>query len=638
MPKITDKIEKMVLANALAEFEIDEQNHSKDNEDFEVHMNLFNLIGDQPEEDWMANIYLPEFYGEIVTQASIEAAQEFQRRDFVAVYHESKKPEHMAAAEADKELINRTLNQPHVHYFQKRMRASGLKNITGKVYYKCWWERKITKFTVTENQTEELDIDVDGEPMVSDEQIAQRITLPVEIEKEHIVYDRWNIDVLDSRNVFCSPEYTYSLQDKRRVTIRFDTDIGEMEDNQDIMGYINLDKARKALKKDSTVDTDTKKGDDFDEPQEYQFTQLKPIMMLETYKKEWVKVNANGMDITPGFDSRGEREKGAVLMEIIKCIAHVGETKVLVRYQRNKNRDPFGNAYRPITKGICYIHPTSDLGVGDGKASRGPQTAMNDVFNMGVDKLRIALNPVVKAGTASASEFRDTWEFAPRAVWEAYNPDDLKEMVMDDNISGAMALTQFFKSEQNQVTATSPQSQGVLPLASTTATATADAAARTDARSHYKGLTNSHTALNEIYRFIKWQTFQYARPETAQKLMGEKVFEFDPYADHAFKIVTEAIETNESKINKINLYNQQFQQVAAIGNPGTLGILNKILAKQARLLGDEYEESLEGLFNEKAEFQPTSGGGTPAVAGQPTTNQTGLIQSPQEQSVRGQLV
>ncbi|KKK58336.1 hypothetical protein LCGC14_3045470, partial [marine sediment metagenome] len=221
-----------------------------------------------------------------------------------------------------------------------------------------------------------------------------------------------------------------------------------------------------------------------------------------------------------------------------------------------------------------------------------------------------------------------------RAVWEAYDPKDIQEMIMDDNISGALNLVTFFKATQNQATATTPQTQGVLPLASTTATATADASARTDARSHYKGLTHTHTALNEIYRFIKWQTFQNALPETAKKTLGKKVFDFDPYADHAFKIVTEAIETNESKEVKINLYNQQFTQIASIGNPKTLGLLNYIIAKQAKLLGDEYEDVSDKLFDEDAEFEPSAGGGTPANVGQPTTNQSNVPQSGQERRVR----
>ncbi|KKK89516.1 hypothetical protein LCGC14_2732310, partial [marine sediment metagenome] len=426
-----------IIQMSTAEFAIDEHNHEDDNQDFEVHMNLYDLVGNEPDEDWMSNIKLPEFWGEIITQNSLEAAQEFKRRDYVEIYHQDKDPRLIAAGEADKELINRTLNQSHIHYFQKRMRASGLRNVTGKVYYRTWWERKVVKFTETHNKVLELETDINGERITSEEQIAQRITVPEEVQKEHVIYDRWNFDVLDSRNVFTSPGYCYSLQDKKRVTLRFDTDIGEMEQQKDFMDYINLDKVEEALKGADARKTDTKTGDDQNEPEEYMFTSLKPIMILETYKKEWVKVGKKDK-ITPGFDGRGERIKGAILMEIVRSIAHVGDKEILVRYQRQKNRDPFGNPFRPITKGICYIHPTSDLGVGDGKASRGPQIAMNDVFGMAMDKLRIALTPIVKAGTTSASEFRNTWEFAPRAVWEAYDPKDIQEMIMDDNISGAL--------------------------------------------------------------------------------------------------------------------------------------------------------------------------------------------------------
>lgn len=113
MPIINNEIERVVIQNTLGEYEIDKENHSEDNTDFDVHMNLFNLIGDAPDEDWMADIKLPEFLSEIVTQASMEAAQEFRRRDFVEIYRESKEKKHIDAGDADKELVNRTLNQPH---------------------------------------------------------------------------------------------------------------------------------------------------------------------------------------------------------------------------------------------------------------------------------------------------------------------------------------------------------------------------------------------------------------------------------------------------------------------------------------------------------------------------------------------
>jgi len=287
-----DKVERFIIEMSMAEFAIDEHNHEDDNDDFEVHMNLFDLIGDEPDEDWMSNIKLPEFWSEIITMASLEAAQEFKRRDFVEIYHQDKDPRLIAAGEADKELVNRTLNQPHIHYFQKRMRASGLRNITGKVYFRTWWERKTMKFSAIENRVFPTSQDINGDEITSDSsgQVTQRLTLPVTVEKEHVIYDRWNFDVLNSMNVFTSPEYCYSLQDKKRVTLRFDTDIGEMEQNQDSMDYINLDKVEEALKGSDATKTDTKTGDDNDEKEEYMFTNLKPIMILETYKKEWVKL------------------------------------------------------------------------------------------------------------------------------------------------------------------------------------------------------------------------------------------------------------------------------------------------------------------------------------------------------------
>ncbi len=134
MPKTIDEIERVILENTKAEFDIDVQNHDRDNQDFELYQSIYDLVPEQPEESWQSNTPLPEFLTEMIVQSGLEAAQEFRRRDFVEIFHESKDDKHRLAGEAKKELINRVLNKRHIHYFQKRMRASGLKNISCKVY------------------------------------------------------------------------------------------------------------------------------------------------------------------------------------------------------------------------------------------------------------------------------------------------------------------------------------------------------------------------------------------------------------------------------------------------------------------------------------------------------------------------
>ena len=592
MPKKTDDIETVVIERTKAEFKVDETNHERDNEAFEIYLSMYDLVPDMPEEEWMSNVTIPEFLSEMLTQASIEASQEFRRRDFVEVYHESKDKAHRLAGEAKKELINRTLNQKHIHYFQKRMRASGLKNMSGKVYFRCKWERKTTTVTETEPQSIPLENPIPGG--------QQEAVISVEVEKEQVLFDRFNLEVLDPRNVFVSSEYTYSLQDKKRVSIRYKTDIAEMRQDQELMGYINLDKVEKALESSNASKTEVKTVSERDEvPDEYQYTALKSFDVIEVSLHEWVILGKDSNSITPGTDSQGNPQKNAVLMMIIKSIANVNEKEILVRYQRNPFRDPFGNPYRDIVMGKCYIHPVDGLGFGDGKASYPLETARNGIFNMGVNRVTLATLPVLKAGTASASEFRRTWQFEPNAIFESLDPNDIQEMVLSDDITGVNNIMGILTGAQQASNANYPTAQGGLPLASTSATATNASEGRTDARSYYKGLTFNNTALVEIYDIIGWMTWQFALPETAEKMMGDKVSDYNPFLDHTFKTVTESLETESSKQAKIQVLDNMFVQIGQVQNKNTLKALNYIMTKKYKLLGDEYEDVSDVLFDEE---------------------------------------
>lgn len=630
MPNTTiDEIERVILENTQAEFDIDVQNHTRDNEDFELYQSMYDLIRDQPEESWMSNTPLPEFLTEMIVQSGLEAAQEFRRRDYVEIFHESKDDKHRLAGEAKKELINRVLNQRHIHYFQKRMRASGLKNISGKVYFRCKWERKTIKKISIENQIMSLENPIEGG--------QQQAVLPVEVETEEVIFDRFNIDVLDPRNVFLSPEYTYSVNDKKRVNVQYDTDIGEMTDDQELMGYFNLDKVKKALEGEGGGKTDVAKGDDGGdvEPQEYQWTALKTFKAVEVHLKDWVIVAKDGLSIKPGIDNQGNPVKNAVLMKIIKAFVTINNEKILVRYQRYPFRTPFGEPFNPIVMGKAYIHPTNDLGFGDGKASYPLEVARNGLFNMGIDRVSLATLPTLIAGTASAQEFRKTWAFQPRGIFEAYDTNDVKEMQLSDDITGVNNLMSILTNAQQASNASFPTAQGGLPLASTSATATAASESRTDARQFYKGLTYNNTALMEIYDRIGWMYWQFALPETAEKAMGDKIFDYNPFLDHTFKTVTEALETESSKQAKIAILDNMFAQSAQVQNKNTLKQLNYIFTKKAKLLGDEYEDVNDVLFDEAEEFLASGAQGSlPAPGGAGATNQTGQPINPVEAQVR----
>lgn len=626
-----DRIENVVIVNTEAEFAIDVQNKRRSNDEFERNQAMYDLIADQPEQNWMANTVIPEFWTEVTVQTGLEMKQEFTRRDYVEIYHESKDDNHRLAGEARKELINRVLNKRHLHYFQKRAKASGLKNIHGNVYGRAKWERKTITRTEIERQTIPLDNPVPGG--------QQEVVVEMEVDNEEVVFDRFNLDILDPRNVFESPEITYTLSDKKRVTIQYNTDIGEMREEEKLMGYFNLDKVEDALKdagQAGQTDVSTQTEDE-DKPSEYEFTALKTFKAVEVHLDEWVIVGNDGVSIKPGVDTKGIPTKKAVLMKIIKAFVDVSEKKILVRYQPYPFRDPFGNTYNPIFKGKCYIHPIKDDGIGDGKASYSLEMARNGIFNLGQDRVMISTLPAIKANSVSAQEFRKTWNFEPNAIFEAFDISHIGEFKISDDISGVGNIMNVLDTAQRASSASFPTVGGGLPLASQTASASVISEDRSDTRSFYKAMTFNFTFNEELYDRIGWMYWQFALPETAEKDIGkDKIFDYNPFLDHTFKTVTESLETESSKAAKIQILDNMFLQAQQIPNDNTLAMLNYIFIKKAKLLGDEAEDIVDVLFNEDEEFIPSGGQGSlPAPAGGGSSNQTGVAISPQEAGARG---
>lgn len=632
--KHDEDIEKAVTASIYEEYQNSIANKSVEHSDFEAYVDMFNCERTEKDYDWMSDIFVPEFTSHMLTQSGIDASMYFKSRDYVEVYVNSNRDEDIAAAEATKELVNRTLNQKYLHYYQKYLRASGIKNLCGYTFIRCWWERKTKKAIVGHT----IKIPSDG-----------NTTEPQAIQQEPIigdaiVYDRFNFDVIDPRDVFTSNEYTYSLQQKKWVTMRFDTTIDRLEQDKEFMGYINLDKLKTLHLKDKTDTKGSSAGSYYtnDKKQESQKTPIKDFMVLERYGKYWVKVKKrdafdNPVEIEPGIDDKGEVVKDAELLEVIIGTAVNGSDCVLIRFQINPYKDAHGDAYRPIIRGLCYVHPVVDSGLGDGKCSRELQIAINDTLNMSNDRVKLATLPILKTNKF-ATEDNPTIYFEPGNKWELNNPDDVKELIISDNIQGALTQIGVLTDKMQQVNSTYPTTMGSLPqMASTTATAIAGAESRTDTRNNYRSLTFENTFLVDLYWMISQMTYQFAAPETAEKLLGDKVYDFNPTLDYTYKPVSEAIETASSRQMKINNWNTILGYLANIPNPKTAAMVNYILIKIAMLMGDEYENLSNNLLDEAFFLPPGKQGGQqgkPNGMGMPISNQNGIVQSGMEMGIR----
>jgi len=140
----------------------------------------------------------------------------------------------------------------------------------------------------------------------------------------------------------------------------------------------------------------------------------------------------------------------------------------------------------------------------------------------------------------------------------------------------------------------------------------------------------------ELYSMILQMTGKFAHPKTGEKLMGDKMYDFDPNADYYYKPITSAIEPESSKFQTRKDTTTMFGYSAQVQNPNTPKVLNALLKIFYASFGDKYE-GISAMYDEQAPMMPpTQGGGVAAPeAAMPVSNQNNLPMSAMEQAVRG---
>ena len=609
-----DKERQELLAKIVydGEYRIGKTNQLAAISEFESYVDLFDAERVEKEYDWMSDIFLPEFSTHMLTQSAIDVSQYFQTRDFVDVYYEDTDPEGKASAEATKELLNRTLNRRKLYHYMKYVRAKTINHLVGHVDLHCWWEQ--------ETETE-YDVNAFGD-------IVGEARVPVN--------DYFNYEVLDPRNVFTDSNYVYSMQDRDWVIIRSERTLSQLKNSANTEGYFNLD----ALEKDFEVKSDEKTETMQETIESDDGYKLLPVNrlggkydILKRYGKFLVVDNKKG-EALPGIDKEGKPLPKAYRAEIVMSFAiHKGKA-TLIQFHHTPYIDANGFPYRPLIRGLCYIHPTRDAGIGDGKYSRELQIAINDTFNVSNDRTMLATMPTLK-GKRYATEDSDTIRFEPNHMMELNDPSDVEEFKIKDDITGALQQLGILFSKMDQATAIFPTTMGSIPdEASTTATAVAGAEGRTNQRTNLKSMTFEYTALCELYWMIQQMTWTFAMPQTGVELMGEKVYAFNPSLDYTYKPVSASIESEHSKGIKIKNWITILSYVINLQHPETVKLVNHIITKISELMGDEYADFAHSLLNPQIPVQ--TGNETPAGApGTATQNQYALAQSAPEQAARG---
>ena len=629
------------------ELEVAKRNKQNETEEIEGYVDLLDSVREPKQYEWMSDIRIPEFISHILTQASIDANQYFQTRDFVEVYLEDKSDEAMACSEACKEIINRTLNQKHLFHYFKYMRARTLNQIVGRVYARCWWEQKfrdkVTGYNITQEKSE---LDVDGNPLVDEmNQTPQMNEVKTPVTEKVAVIDRFNYDIIDPRNIFMDNKYVYSLQQKDWIFVRSEKTIEDLELEAEEMNYFGLEEVEEEIAPQPESDTALETYNKGSRTVKYE-RENNPVNkyydIYERFGKYWCIIKDTDDTgyptvIEPGIDENGKVKKKAELIETIITYLVKDSTNKLIRFDPAPNRDANGESYRPLLRGLCYIHPLDDVGMGDGKHTRELQLALDDTFNISNDRVMLATLPTFKTKKFSAEDSSEIY-IEPGHNIPLENPrEDLEMLEISDNIEGAVQQGQFIRNMMQQVDAIYPNTMGDVGMASTTATAVAGSEQRSNMRSSYKALTFENTFLTELYWMTLQMTWQYARPETGTKLAGDKIYNFDPTKDYFYKPVTASIESEYSKANKIKEYNQILGYLVNLQHPDTVKLLNYVLGKMFEYMGDEFANFGDKMLNPQTPVQQGDMQNQMPQQTQPMppSNQNGVPMSGQETMTRG---
>ena len=635
-------IESHIAGLIKKEYDTAKSNQGGDNADFEAVIDLLECKRTEKNYEWLSDVFFPKYPAMVLTESSQWANQYFASRDYVDVYLEGDGPDDQAKCALVKKLLNKVLNRRGLYHYQKYMRARTINSTAGVTYAVCGWDQVLQETVVGTRKVP------DGGSTILPTGIEIPTFRDEDVTEDQPLKDHFSYDVLDPRNVFTDNTYCYSIQDKEWIILRSEESYETLKMNEKSHGYINLDKVRDILDGKSISETDTSKETYNKEEQKQKVSE--PVSrfgdVLTRYGKMWAVVNTrdeygNPTGVEYGYDDLKERKENAEIVEGISTVFLHGSQSALIRFQAAPFIDSTGNPFRPIIRGLCYIHPTKDVGMSDGKYARESQVALNDTINISNDRVKLATMPVF-VGDKYACEDNDDIYIEPEHIIPLEGgPDNMRELEIRSDISGAMQQAQMFISGMQEVMAVFPTTMGDVGQASTTATAVAGADTRSNLRSNYKALTFEYTFLTDLYWMILQTSYRFMHPMTALKLLGkEGVMLYDPSSDYTYQPVSSNIEQEHGKIRKMTILDQMMGRVANIPNPKTPVLINKLMVKFFDLLGAEYQDIKDSLLDEGPAGQQAAIGAVPqdTAAGPPAgmaSNQMGIEASSSEMMARG---
>lgn len=648
-----EELEGKILKIFGDEYAIASENKEHENSRFNEYYDMLHCIRTNELDGIESDVFMPEFVSRVLTLVADFVSRYFQSRDYVETRVENDDPRDMLESKASRHLLNTILGRRDTHYFEKIVRLLMFVIPSGYGIIKGGYDQRIENVIVGYEDAEDYVYNEDGERLAEDgnvyadpyTQTPMKEIVSRPVTESVVVCDTPTFEVYPNQDVFFSPEYAYTLNDKEWVIFRGEKTLAQLEADAALFGYFNLD----VLKKNPPADGSRKKKeettlkgsmDQEPEPQEKKFT------ILERWGRAWVKVKeydeaGKPLDYEPGYDKKtGKPLDGAELHECIVTWVVTGwseQPSVLIRFQVSPH------TRRPMVRFKCYIDSLKDTGFGDGEIVQELQLGVNDIINLTNFRTMLATTPAFKAKRYAG--IPQNIKISPTRAIEVEQLEDLQELTISDNIQGGLAQYGTFIQGIDRAMAVYPHRMGAQTDAVESATAASIMDSRANIRASLRTMTLEYAGFVDFYDMLLTLCNDFMLPETLESILGpELVYAYNPQREDRFVPVSQAIETEENKHFKIKMWDQIMGRIVAIPNPRTPIVANYILGQIIELMGGDFKHFKKFMFEENAalnqQFAMQGGMGkggpsTPNANPNPAQNQTMMPQRGTEQAVRG---
>ncbi|MHC4525147.1 MAG: hypothetical protein ACYSU8_06395 [Planctomycetota bacterium] len=650
--KIPENIQDFMTSDLDDDFFIAKQNMDEVNKDFDEYYNMIHCVRENRDNDWESNVALPEFVSRILTQVGNFVAKYFSSRDYVETDEDEGDAKTLAQAKVAKDLLNSILNDSESYYFQKIVRLLMFCWPAGWAVVKGGYEQRVERYVSGYKTKVESMVDEDGNFLAQDGGIYEdsytqkpgysEVQEP--IYDINVVKDRPVFDVYPNQNVYFSPEYAYSLNDKEYVVFENDSmTLDDLENSDEDYFNLHLLKQMKSSQETTGAGDETWNKDgkfkDIPNPPSPKFR------VLEWWRKYPVLVKQRDPDTnkpveySPGVDKDGDLKDNAELLECkITTATKLGvaeTTSTLIGFEVSRH------SRRPMARFLCYVDALNDTGFGDGELTMQLSSSIDDNFNLGNFRTKLATTPAFKAKRFAGVP--DKIKVSPEEAIMVENMDDLAELPISDNIQGSLYQHSMLSSRMDAAMATSNQTMGQSPDRAETATQAGIISQRAETRIGMKSTMLEFVGFTEFYQMLLTLCNDFMLPQTLEKLVGEEAYLYNPGLTTRFRPVSQSLETEESKNFKMKMIDQIMGRVVNFPNPKTPMVLNYLMGMWLEAAGKNFKHFKKFMFSEDAElnllYQLVTGGSmpmqqSPDMGGGGPSNQQGIPQSTPEQNVR----